>query len=49
MIVLDAMDLEAGRTVHGAVHERHWRQEGKHHGWVVYLLAADNCPTPKTR
>ena len=32
MIVLDAVDLEAGRTVHGEVHEHHWRKEGKHHG-----------------
>ena len=32
MIVLDAMDLEAGRTIHGEGHACHWRQEGKHHG-----------------
>ena len=32
MIVLDAMDLEAGHIVHSAVHERHWRKEGKHYG-----------------
>src|SRR5262245_47762026 len=32
MIVLATMDLEARRSVHGAVHAHHWRQEGKHHG-----------------
>ena len=32
MIVLDAMDLEAGRPVHGEVHEQHWRTAGTPHG-----------------
>jgi hypothetical protein len=32
MIVLDTMDLEARDMVHRAVHEHHWRKEGKHHG-----------------
>ena len=26
------MDWEAGRPVHGEVHEPHWRKEGTHHG-----------------
>jgi hypothetical protein len=32
MIILDAMDLQEGRLVHGEVDKRHWRKEGKHHG-----------------
>ena len=32
MIVLDTMDLEARRSVHGEVHAHHRRKEGKHHG-----------------
>jgi hypothetical protein len=31
MIILEAMDLQEGRIVHGEVDQRHWRQEGKHH------------------
>ena len=32
MIVLDALAWEAGRTVHGDVHEHDGRNEGKHPG-----------------
>jgi hypothetical protein len=32
MIILDAMDLQDERMVHGEVDQRHWRKEGKHHG-----------------
>ena len=28
----EAMDGQAGRMVHREVDQRHWRQEGKHHG-----------------
>src|SRR5215467_5166411 len=31
MVVLDTMHLEAGCMVYGALHEHHWRKEGKHH------------------
>src|SRR5215510_15849825 len=32
MVVLNAMHLEAGRIVYGALHEHHRRKERKHHG-----------------
>src|SRR5215475_932495 len=32
MIILEAMDLQEGRIVHGEVDQRHWRKERKHHG-----------------
>ena len=32
MMVLDAMELEAGHMLHGKLHEHHWSKEGKHHG-----------------
>jgi hypothetical protein len=32
MIILDAVDLQAGRMVHSEVDKRHWRKEGNHHG-----------------
>ena len=32
MIVLDAMDLEAERMIHGELDQHHWCKEGKHHG-----------------
>src|SRR5262245_55746253 len=32
MILLDAMDFQNRRIVHGAVDQRHWPKEGKDHG-----------------
>jgi hypothetical protein len=32
MILLEAMDFQNRRIVHGAVDQRHWPQEGKDHG-----------------
>src|SRR5712691_12358084 len=32
MIVLEAMDLEAYRILHGKLHQHHWGKEGEDHG-----------------
>src|SRR5712691_12806705 len=32
MMVLEAMDLEAYRIIHGKLHQHHWGKEGEDHG-----------------
>jgi hypothetical protein len=46
MVVLDTMHLEAGRIVHGELHEHHRGKERKHHctrGVVVGPLLPGTC------